>query len=320
MNEHILETRQLKENYQTNNEQILKVESLKKKYHNQTVLQNINLSLNAHDVYALVGINGSGKTTLLSILSGLVHSDEGTIHIDKKIKKENPTGFAFQPTSLYPYLSGKDNIDLLSPRPSNAYEILNRLNQSEKILSKKVKKLSFGQKQRLGLSIALSKEANLYLLDEPTNGLDVASCKNLVEIIKDMASNGSAFIIASHEWDIIEQCCNRLGMIYNGTIRKELDTFQGISEVNLPIIQMKTLNPIRKEEIETIVDVFECVELDDQTWRLTISSEQSVQTVQQLLIMKNILIQEWINIKPVQEWENLYNQWVKEEDINARNI
>ena len=298
-------------------EQILVVKNLKKNYEKHTVLQNINLSLHASDVYALVGINGSGKTTLLSILAGLLDSDEGTIHIDHKVKGENPAGIAYQPTSLYPYLSGKDNLDILSPRPSIAYEILNRLNQSEKILSEKVRNLSFGQKQRLGLSIALSKKASLYLLDEPTNGLDVTSYRNLVDIIKEMAREGSTFILASHEWGIIEKCCNRIGMIYNGKIGKELDISQYLSEKVLPNVQIRTVMPYEKEEIKKIADVIECEKLDNHTWRLTLSSQQAIQSLHQSLIMKNILIQEFINIQPVQEWERLYTQWVQEEGLNG---
>ena len=101
-------------------QKILEVNNLKKMYQKNTVLQKINLSLKTHDVYALVGANGTGKTTLLSILAGLVCSDGGSININKKGNKGNPTSIAFQPTSLYPFLSGKDNLALLFPQPSKA--------------------------------------------------------------------------------------------------------------------------------------------------------------------------------------------------------
>lgn len=226
-------------------DKVLEVKNLKKNYNDQTILDNITLSINAYDIYALVGINGSGKTTLLSILSGLIQVDEGIILMDKKVDNKYLTSISFQPVSLYPYLSGKDNIELLSLRPFKAFELLNRFNQSDKILNKKVKNLSFGQKQLLGIAISLSKDAQLYLLDEPTNGLDIDSYKELINIIKKMSEKGKSFIISTHRWDIIEDCCNRIGLLYNCTIQKEFNK----SKWSNPIVKNKNCKSHRNISI-----------------------------------------------------------------------
>ncbi|KGX87481.1 ATP-binding cassette domain-containing protein [Pontibacillus litoralis] len=288
--------------------QILNVDNLKLSFQKQPILKNISLSLNSQDVYALVGINGSGKTTFLSIIAGLLTPDEGSILINGKKNDSNHVSMAFQPTSLYPYVTGKDNIDLLSPDPKKALDILKRLNKSNlEILSKKVKKISFGQKQRLGIAIALSKKASIYLLDEPTNGLDSSSYKSLVKIIQEMSIEGCCFILASHEWGVIEKCCNRLGMIYNGKIKKELDLSDYMNGGSPPTIQLKTTTPINIDQLLELDEVTNVDSLDACTWYIKLQSKQALDSFQQSLTLKNISIQEWARLHPAKEWEILYN-------------
>ncbi|MDW0118696.1 ABC transporter ATP-binding protein [Sporosarcina thermotolerans] len=228
---------------------ILEINQLTKSYSKQSILNNINLFLQEKDVYALVGKNGSGKTTLLSTIAGITKPNAGSIHLQQPDIGFQSVSIAYQSPSLYPYLNCKENLYLLTKEPSIALEILKRLNPLDNILVKKVKNLSFGQKQRLGLAIALSKRASLYLLDEPSNGLDIESYNNLIKVINDMSSNGSTFIIASHEWGIIEECCNRLGVIFNGTIIKELRT----ERTKLTTIQLKTPTTFTSEEFNSMV-------------------------------------------------------------------
>ncbi|MBP3039619.1 hypothetical protein J9303_08975 [Bacillaceae bacterium Marseille-Q3522] len=154
-------------------------------------------------------------------------------------------------------------------------------------------------------------------MDEPTNGLDAASNQNLVAIIKEMAQNGCTFLISSHEWGIIEKCCNRLGMLFNGSIKKELHTSNDMQDKQMPAIQIKTISPLKEEIFEKMEEITSFRKIDEYTWRLTFPSQQSINALQHLLIKKNISLQEWVEINPLQEWKNLYNQWIKEENANA---
>lgn len=247
---------------------ILKVDNLKIKFKNDLILNNISLSLNAGDVYALVGINGSGKTTLLSSLAGLLSPTSGNIFIEEKLSHFSQTSMSFQPTSFYSHLTGNDNVRLLSPDPERALKILNKLDlTTPQITKKKVKTLSFGQKQRLGIAIALSKKAKVYLLDEPTNGLDNYSYNRLVEIIQDMSNKGCCFVIASHEWDVIEQCCNRLGMIINGRIEKELDISDYNNGVQPKLIQIKVNAEFSTNELLELDEVLNANMVDRFSWQ-----------------------------------------------------
>jgi ABC-type multidrug transport system ATPase subunit len=282
--------------------QVLNVSNLKLYFKKHLVLKNIFLSLNPSDIYALVGVNGSGKTTFLSVVAGLITQDEGSIIVKDKKNALDEISMSFQPTSLYAHLTGKDNLKLLSPCPEKAFELLRRLNKSNvEILSKKVKKLSFGQKQRLGIAIALSKKASVYLLDEPTNGLDSTSNNNLVKIIKEMSDEGCSFIVASHEWTIIEKCCNRLGMIYEGEIKRELDLSDYMNEDVAPTIQLKTSKPLVKEQLLELDEVNNVDNLDTYTCYIKLKSRTALNSLQQSLIMKGISIQEWVVLHPAKE-------------------
>jgi ABC-type multidrug transport system ATPase subunit len=298
---------------------ILQVENLSKKYKNFVVLDNIDFSLHSHDVYALVGSNGSGKTTLLGILSGLIHFDKGTITRKTVLKIEQFTSVSFQSPSLYPHLSGRDNLALLTLQTSLANDILNRLNPSKELLNKKVKNLSFGQKQCLSLSIALSQKAKIYLLDEPTNGLDAISHKNFKRLIIDMAQQGSSFIIATHEWNIIEQCCNRVGMIYKGKIKKEFETDQTGGNTPL-IIKLTTLEHYNIGQMQNLKGVDKYSQFNETTWYLTMLPNYSSKEFQLALNENNIIVKELIPTYSTQDWERLYNTLIEEEEEHDQNL
>ncbi|MDQ0196824.1 ATP-binding cassette domain-containing protein [Paenibacillus wynnii] len=294
------------------NEAILTLRQISKKYRNSIVLDKINLSLEVHDVYALMGQNGSGKTTLLAIISELLQSDEGTIegtiYEKESLYNKQSISVSYQTPSLYTHLNAKDNLRLLSLQPSAALNFLKKLNPSV-VLNKKVKELSYGQKQCLGISIALSQKASLYLLDEPTNGLDVTSRKNLVTLINDMANQGCSFLIATHEWSIVEECCNKVGMISNGKIIKEMN----LKTNSITIIKLKTWEPYKKDQIELLSGVEKCTPVDNYTWFLSVSSSFVASDFQRSLHENNIVIKEMYPVEPNQEWEIMYNNLLEKE-------
>jgi len=295
---------------------VLKVSNLGKDISKKSILHDINLSLKSQDIYALMGANGVGKTTLLSVLSGLVSLEKGTICINENKFDSKEISLSFQTESLYSYLNSKDNIDLLTLRPQIALDILKRLNPLEDIFSKKVKYLSYGQKQRLSLAITLSKNSLVYLLDEPTNGLDKNSADNLMTLIKEMSKNGCSFIIVSHEWEIIEKCCNRMGIISNGIIKKELS----LEKDSIPIIRLKTFSTIEYDVFQDLLsENMKYQKLADDTVELLFDSNESLQNFHRELISKNILIEEWRSIKSVENWRKVYTKLL-EEDKNAKYI
>ena len=293
---------------------MLQVNQISKDFATYSVLKNISFTIQREDIYGLVGRNGSGKTTLLAIISGLLKPDEGTIKINGNPYNPKQISMSFQPTSLYGYLTGKENLHLLSTQPEKAISIVKTLHpeQSSDVLNKKVKSLSYGQKQRLGLAIALSKKACLYLLDEPTNGLDVLSSENLSTLIHDMAKKGSSFILASHEWGIIEANCTRLGMIHEGQIIKELHVHDSKDE---PTIRIKTRKSITKERFMQISTVKSALEISPSVWHIKLISKQDTNTFHKILSDEGISIEEFMFIHPTREWEWTYQQLSRGESV-----
>ncbi len=162
-------------------EYILKTENLTKVYGTTRALSRINIEVKQGEIYGLIGQNGAGKTTLLKMISGLGFPTEGAVYLFGENASTNGSlleriGVLIEVPGLYPDLRPYDNLKL----KYIAYG-MNTKEYTQSILEqvglagvekKKVKKLSLGMKQRLGIALALIGEPDLLLLDEPINGLD----------------------------------------------------------------------------------------------------------------------------------------------------
>lgn len=277
----------------------LEVSGLYKNINNKKILYNINLNLNEGDICALVGLNGTGKTILLSTIAKLIYPNKGLIDI----KNNYIPSILHQTPSFYPYLTGKDNLKILAYSSEQAMININIFSDSNHILTKKVSDLSYGQKKKLAISIALSKDSNIFLLDEPTNGLDLHSCKAIVKIIKSMSLQKKTFLISCHDWSFIEHCCNKLMIMHKGTIKKTLikDSFdqkQFIIKTNVEI----DLNDLKK--IETIQS---CEYIKPDKIKVTTSSSV---VLHKILSDNNIYVDELIPINKTYEWKKIYEKQV----------
>jgi len=283
----------------------IKIAGLTKKYKKKIILKNINIAMNAGDIFALVGINGSGKTTLLSILSGLMNCTEGRIQLDCPKEQKGPISMSHQKPILYPYLSGKDNLKTLAQDYSVACGILNKLNPDEKLLYDRVSKLSSGQQQCLNLAVTLAQDASLYMLDEPTTGLDMATQRRLISIIKEMADIGKIFILASHEWNIIEQCCNRLGILNDGKIEEDMNINDSQEEQTVTFT-LKTNHPCTYAQICNVPGVNIAYQLDKYNWKIRLDSKKYISEFQQFLLENRIGIEEWSYLSNIQNSKKVY--------------
>lgn len=196
---------------------ILDIQNLNFKYGKDYVLKNINLTLEQGDILGLVGENGAGKSTLMKLISGIIPNYEGDI----KIQAHN-VGTLIEHLSLYADMTVLGNLKFYCRLFGKSYGVIDDYKyvlQVDSYLHKKVSKLSFGMKQRVGLFIALIASEEFILLDEPTNGLDPIGIKNLLDLIKKLSSEkGITFIISSHILQNLEQICNKAVLLRNHTI------------------------------------------------------------------------------------------------------
>ena len=205
---------------------MLKVEQLSKQIDRQTILDGIDFTVEAGEIVALVGRNGAGKTTLLRTMVGIIRPDQGdvlygtkSIFKDAGLKRD----VIFVPDSAdalkhYTVNEATDLYETIYPsfNRSAFRETLTRYN----IENKKIRQLSKGQKALVTLSLAFAVQAKYYLLDEPTDGLDVVAKSDVLKLmIAQVEKRNCSIIVSSHQLHELERIADRIIMIEKGRVK-----------------------------------------------------------------------------------------------------
>ncbi|MFP4604274.1 MAG: ABC transporter ATP-binding protein [Bacteroidales bacterium] len=218
---------------------ILQVDNLSKHYGRLRALHNLNLNVPKGSVYGLLGPNGSGKTTTLSIALGVLKPGSGKYFWFGEPPSSEARlriGSLVEEPYFYPYLTLNDNLKIVARiRNVSDGEINNVLGLTDLLKRKysRVKNLSAGLKQRLGLAAALLGEPEVLVLDEPTKSLDPEGFSDLREIIREQSQKGTTVILASHILDEVEKVCSHVGILKAGELIREgkVDDILGASEI-----------------------------------------------------------------------------------------
>ncbi|MBK6267158.1 ATP-binding cassette domain-containing protein [Marivirga sp. S37H4] len=228
--------------------EIIKTESLSKFYGVTPASDNISIHVNEGEIYGFIGLNGAGKTTLIRMLLGMIKPDEGELSLfGKKMNPRfnlwNNVGYLVETPNSYPNLSVVENLKVYYHlRQLNDLSLLESIIQDLKLVkykNVKAKHLSLGNKQRLGLAKALMHRPQLLILDEPINGLDPEGIVEVRELLKKLARNGSTIFLSSHILGEVSKIANRIGIIRNGKLIKEL-TNQELSEQLIKKVVVQT--------------------------------------------------------------------------------
>ncbi|MDU7164367.1 MAG: amino acid ABC transporter ATP-binding protein [Anaerococcus vaginalis] len=215
---------------------MIKVENLKKSFKEKEVLKGIDLEINKGDILAIIGPSGSGKSTLLRTLNKLEKKTSGNIYFENKNideldinKLREKVGMVFQQFNLFSNMTILENL-LAAPlntkkmkkdvAEEKALELLEKIGLSEKKNSYP-KELSGGQKQRIAIIRALMMEPELILFDEPTSALDPEMVKDVLDLMKDLASDGMTMAIVTHEMEFAKQVSNKIIIMDDGEIIEE---------------------------------------------------------------------------------------------------
>ena len=208
----------------------LQITEISKQFAEKCVLQSVSLTFDKGHCYALCGASGIGKTTLLRILCGLEKQDTGSV----AIPPDASFSYAFQEPRLFDALSVAQNIQAVHP-DRNIDRLLEDLDLAD-AMDKYPYELSGGMKKRAGLARALSKTADIYLIDEPTGGQDAQRSHRIAEAIKNYTAD-SLCIISTHDAALIASIADRLIVLGDGQPRlydsireKSADEIQSIMQ------------------------------------------------------------------------------------------
>jgi ABC-type multidrug transport system ATPase subunit len=208
---------------------ILNIENLAKDFGRVRALKGINLRLDRPGVYGFLGPNGAGKTTTFKLVAGLLRPTAGRITIrgigiaDNTRDALSNLGILFDTPAFYPYLTGRENLLVISrwigrDCSHKISELLSLvgLDHAEK---RHISGYSWGMKQRLGLAAALLSDPALLLLDEPTNGLDPGGIADVRRLLPKLAyEQGRTVMLSSHRMDEVEQICDQVTIINQGAL------------------------------------------------------------------------------------------------------
>jgi ABC-2 type transport system ATP-binding protein len=221
--------------------QVLEVEHLQKNYRSSgkvvEAVRDVSFSIASHEVLAFLGANGAGKTTTIKMIAGLILPDRGSVKIvgcdpHRQPKALKVIGAVLEGNrNLYWRLTPEENLEYfgvlrgLNGRAARqrAKQLLDRFELTHK-RNTTVQTLSRGMQQKLAIAVALMHEPQLLLLDEPTLGLDVEATQTVKRLVREIAQEGRAILLTTHQLDIAEELSDRVAIINKGEIAIEEKT------------------------------------------------------------------------------------------------
>lgn len=214
---------------------MIEIQQINKSFKGVPAVRDLNMTIKGGEILGLLGANGAGKSTTINMILGFLMPDSGSIAVDGlnttkdagKIRQR--IGYIPENVNLYPYLTGLENLDYFCKLAGLSYpkeelaQYLITCGLQKEAANKKVSGYSKGMRQKVGIAIAYAKKAKVYLLDEPASGLDPLASNELSQLLRQLASEGAAILMASHDIFRVREVCNRIGILKSGSLLKLLD-------------------------------------------------------------------------------------------------
>lgn len=200
---------------------MITIKNLSKRFGNKDVLKDINLSFQPGGVYGIVGENGAGKTTLFRCLASL-ETYKGEIHSELSPLKDF-TGFLITEPYFFSKITGKEYISLLCNARKVEIKDIEERNIFDLPLQRYASTYSTGMKKKLAITAILLQKNEIFILDEPFNGVDIQSNIIITEIIHKLKELGKTVIISSHIFSTLSDTCDEIHLLQNGELIKTVN-------------------------------------------------------------------------------------------------
>lgn len=264
---------------------ILTIQQLSKRYGKFQAVRSLDLSVNAGEVYGILGPNGSGKTTTLGMILNIIRPSGGTYQWfgePENHRHRQRIGVLLETPNFYPYLSAVNNLKVVAAiKQCSTSRIEPVLRQVDLWGRHKqaFKTFSLGMRQRLAVAAALLADPEVLVLDEPTNGLDPQGIAEMRQIIQGIAQQGKTIIFASHILDEVEKICSHVAIMKQGQLLAAgafSEILQSEQHVLLAAEDMTAL----KQWLQQQAHVAQ-VHAQGSLWRVELSTPLSAETLNQ---------------------------------------
>jgi len=217
----------------------LQADSLHVSRSGKKVLSGISFTVDAGEVYALLGGNGAGKSTTLLSFLGFLSPDSGLLQVNEKnvhpdiVAARNVIAYLPESASLYAHLNAYENIDYflqLAGKNESQNAIDNALDQvalAPESRQRKLSDYSKGMRQKVTIALAILRDTDILLLDEPTSGLDPNAIDEFHNIVRRLADNGKAILMVTHDVYGACQVADKIGLLHDGSLVGEFTAKQG---------------------------------------------------------------------------------------------
>ena len=233
---------------------MLEAKNLQKNYGQHEALKGINLHVVEGEIYCLLGANGAGKTTTINLFLNFIEPSGGSASVNGFDVTKNPIetkkflAYIPEQVMLYSNLTGLENLRYFSNLGGHSeytekdlISFLERCGLPPEDSGRRMSTYSKGMRQKVGVSIALAKQAKALLLDEPTSGLDPKASNDFSELIKSLQSEGAAILMATHDLFRAKQTGTRIGIMKEGILVDELET-NSVSHSDIETIYLKHMS------------------------------------------------------------------------------
>ncbi len=209
---------------------MLEADKLTKRFQERLAVDALQLRVAPGEIYALLGPNGAGKTTTINMFLGFLTPDDGEARVCGVSVARDPVAarraLAYIPeqVALYPRFSGIENLDYFSALGGKShtrqelYELLERAGLQREAADRRVSGYSKGMRQKVGIALALATGAKALLLDEPTSGLDPAASHEFSRLLRRLAGEGVAILMATHDLFRAREDASHVGILLGGKL------------------------------------------------------------------------------------------------------
>ncbi|MBL7166799.1 MAG: ABC transporter ATP-binding protein [Dehalococcoidales bacterium] len=244
---------------------VIDVADITKRYGEIVAVNDISFQIGSGELFGFLGPNGAGKTTTINLLTGLARLDAGTINIDGIDCTSNPkaaqhlVGIVPDESNLYPELTGFENLSFCaalygirkSERQTRARELLDTFGLTD-AANRKFAGYSKGMKRKLTFAAGIIHQPPILFLDEPTTGIDVASARQVRQIIAELHRKGTTVFLTTHYIEEAERLCERIAFIVNGRIvrtDRTADLLQPVKGKNVLLLSVSNGEAKLSEEM-----------------------------------------------------------------------